>query len=113
MKVLLREPLSFIRKEGLKDFYLENRTGAMMIVDGTFSQNIKQSELQQILSLNTIQEPVPEKPKTAKQLKEEAKAAEEAERKAKEEQAKADEAKILEEENKSPAEGSTKVSEKL
>lgn len=79
MQIKLAEPLSFIRQADLKNFYIEHRNGANLIVSGKYSQNIKASELELILSKNLLSgqaaAQVPAKPKTSKQLEKELKAA--------------------------------------
>lgn len=85
MQIKLSKELSFIRRPGLKEFYIEHRNGADLIVSGTYSQNIKASEKKQILDLNILSaqesaKPV-EKQKTSKQLFAEAKALKEKEEK--------------------------------
>ncbi len=52
MRIILKTPLKCIKKEGLLDFNIEKRNGSPVIVAGTFSQTIKLSELNLILSSN-------------------------------------------------------------
>ena len=50
MQITLKQPLDFIKQEGLLSFYLEWRNGVWVVVAGTFSQSLKRSEYEKIMA---------------------------------------------------------------
>lgn len=74
MQVKLDHPLNFIREKDLVDFVIVHRNGANLIISGSFSQNVKQKELDEIMAHNTLNKTseVPAVKKTSKQLFKEA-----------------------------------------
>lgn len=75
MQVKLDQPLDFIRKKDLIEFVIVHRNGANLIVAGDYSQNVKKSEIDQIMAHNILKVQVAEAAvkKTSKQLMAEAK----------------------------------------
>lgn len=71
-QVKLDSPLNFIRQKDLIEFYIIHENGANLIQAGSYKQNVKKSELDQIMQHN-IYKSIPQKPKTSKDLFAEAK----------------------------------------
>lgn len=58
MKITLTQDLDFIHKKGVRECYIENVNGAILLKAGNFTQNLKKSELEKIM-MHTVDRPVP------------------------------------------------------